>query len=61
DWLADRHSDPQSQKGAKAIESAMSEVLKDPRYHTPDLGGRATTAIVGEAVAEKIKASANPG
>jgi len=60
DWLSDRSSDPQAQRGAKAIESAMAEVLKDPRYHTPDLGGKATTALVGEVVAEKIKIFAKP-
>ncbi len=60
DWLADRRSDPRAQRGAKAIESAMAEMLKDPRNHTPDLGGKATTALVGEAVAEKIKIFAKP-
>ncbi len=54
DWLADQRSDPEAKMGAKAIEAAMAEVLRDPRYHTADLGGKASTDMVGDAVAEKV-------
>jgi 3-isopropylmalate dehydrogenase len=54
DWLGDRRSDPQAKMGARAIEAAMAKVLKDPHYHTVDLGGKASTAMVGDAVAEKV-------
>jgi len=32
----------------------VAEVLKDPRYHTPDIGGKAKTEMVGDAVARGI-------
>ena len=57
DWLGEKKGDPEADKGAKAIESAMAEVLKDPRYHTPDLGGKAATPMVGDAVAARLAGS----
>jgi 3-isopropylmalate dehydrogenase len=54
EWLGGKKGDPGADKGAKAIESAMAEVLKDPRYHTPDIGGKANTEMVGDAVARRI-------
>jgi len=56
DWLGDQRSDPGAKLGAKAIEAAMAEVLRNPRYHTADLGGKATTAMVGDAVADGLRA-----
>ncbi len=53
-WLAERKKDSQIQKAAEAIEAAVAKTLADRRYHTADLGGKATTAAVGEAVAEQI-------
>ncbi len=55
DWLGDSKGDFYAKRGAEAIESAVSEVLKDPRHHTPDIGGTAFTQAVGDAVASKIK------
>jgi 3-isopropylmalate dehydrogenase len=54
DWLGEKKGDPAAQRGALAIETAMAEVLKDPKYHTPDLGGKAATGKVGDAVAAKV-------
>lgn len=41
-------------KAAEAIEGALQAVLSDPKMHTPDLGGKARTCDVGEAIAHKI-------
>jgi 3-isopropylmalate dehydrogenase len=57
DWLGGKKSDDDALRGAQAIEGAMAEVLKDPRYHTPDLNGKATTGMVGDAVAGRIVAA----
>ncbi|HSR10921.1 MAG TPA: isocitrate/isopropylmalate family dehydrogenase, partial [Thermodesulfobacteriota bacterium] len=57
DWLGERKSDPDAVRGARAIEAAMAQVLKDPRYHTPDLNGKATTGMMGDAVAERVAAA----
>jgi 3-isopropylmalate dehydrogenase len=54
DWLGEKKGDPVAQRGALAIEAAMAEVLKDPQYQTPDLGGKAATGKVGDAVAARV-------
>ena len=41
-------------KAAKAIDRAIREVVADPKNHTRDLGGTATTAQVGDAVVAKL-------
>jgi tartrate dehydrogenase/decarboxylase / D-malate dehydrogenase len=44
-------------QAAQTIERAVEEVLARPGMHTPDLGGKASTREVGEAVAQEISAS----
>jgi len=39
---------------AKAIEDALEAVLADPQLLTPDLGGKACTRNVGEAIARAV-------
>ena len=34
--------------------AAIERVTADPRFHTPDLGGKASTADLGKAIAEAI-------
>ncbi len=41
-------------EAASAVREAVAAVLADPSNHTPDLGGSATTAAVGEAVAARV-------
>jgi 3-isopropylmalate dehydrogenase len=41
-------------KAAKAIQQACADVVADPKNHTRDLGGTATTTQVGEAVCAKL-------
>jgi tartrate dehydrogenase/decarboxylase / D-malate dehydrogenase len=41
-------------QAARAIETALERVLSSADMHTPDLGGRATTRQVGEAVAMQV-------
>jgi len=41
-------------KAAQAINQACKDVVADPKNHTRDLGGQATTTQVGEVVAAKI-------
>jgi isocitrate/isopropylmalate dehydrogenase len=36
------------------IEPGIEEVLTKPIYHTPDVGGKATTQIVGKAIADNL-------
>jgi len=57
DWLAERKQDPQASAAARAIDLAVGAALRDSRYHTADIGGRATTVAVGDAVASRISDS----
>src|SRR5882762_806842 len=41
-------------EAADAIERAIEDVLATPEYRTPDVGGKATTEIVGKAIAGKL-------
>ena len=54
EWLAERKQDAQASAAAKAIETAVETTLRDPRYHTADIGGRAVTDAVGDAVTSRI-------
>ena len=42
------------QKAAAAIQGAVATVLKEGKVRTPDLGGKASTAEMGEAVLAKL-------
>jgi 3-isopropylmalate dehydrogenase len=53
DWLSKTRQDERCSAGASAIRSAVNRVL-ETSTRTPDLGGRATTAQVAEAVAKAI-------
>jgi len=48
-------------KAARAIESALQSALANAELHTPDLGGKAGTRDVGEAVAGSIAAGGAMG
>jgi 3-isopropylmalate dehydrogenase len=54
-WLDERKQDSQASAAARAIEAAVETTLRDRRFHTADLGGVATTTVVGDAVASHIK------
>ena len=43
------------QAAADRLMSAVEKVTADPRFHTPDLGGNATTQAVTDAVIEAIR------
>jgi 3-isopropylmalate dehydrogenase len=56
DWLADRGGDAAAAEAARRVEQAAAAVLRQGRVRTPDLGGAATTAAVGDAVALALSA-----
>jgi 3-isopropylmalate dehydrogenase len=55
DWLGARHGREDLTKAAAAFDAAVDAVLADAANHTPDLGGTAKTARVGDAVVAEIK------
>jgi tartrate dehydrogenase/decarboxylase/D-malate dehydrogenase len=42
-------------EAAEAILGAIQAVVLDPAYHTPDLGGRATTAEMSNAIRSQVQ------
>jgi len=54
EWLAGRKHDVQLSAAAAAIETAVEAALGDPRNHTADIGGPASTGAVGDAIASHI-------
>ncbi len=55
EWLGAKHGLEDLTEAAAAFNAAIDKTLADPANHTPDLGGSAKTADVGEAVAAAIK------
>jgi 3-isopropylmalate dehydrogenase len=57
DWLGERKRDIKAKRAAEAIERAVGTVLMNSRYHTADIGGNASTGMVGDAVADEVSRS----
>ena len=47
-------------RAAQAVEKAFEAVLARPDLHTPDLGGKASTRDVGDAIAHEISVATDP-
>jgi len=54
EWLGGKHGRDDLINSAQTFNAAIDKVLASPTNHTPDLGGKATTADVGNAVAAEI-------
>jgi 3-isopropylmalate dehydrogenase len=54
DWLGRRESDEAALAGARRIDAAVAAALRGGGLLTPDLGGGATTAAVGDAVCSAL-------
>ncbi|WP_134701016.1 isocitrate/isopropylmalate dehydrogenase family protein [Ammoniphilus sp. YIM 78166] len=50
DWLGERHRDHKAIEAGRKIEEAVSNVLREGHYLTSDIGGKAGTTQVGDAV-----------
>ena len=53
-WLGHKHAEPKAVKAAQILERAVEQVIGDARTLTPDLGGSASTAEMGDAVAAAV-------
>ncbi len=56
EWLGIRNQDKGMLECAQNIDAAVSAVLNDLKDVTPDLGGKATTNRMGDAICEKLLA-----
>jgi 3-isopropylmalate dehydrogenase len=54
DWLGEKHHDVAATSAGRRIESAVAQVIADGKTLTADLGGRAGTRAVAEAVSQAL-------
>ncbi|WP_059412585.1 isocitrate/isopropylmalate dehydrogenase family protein [Cupriavidus basilensis] len=60
EWLGSRHGDELATQGAELIERAVCEVTASGLV-TPDLGGKARTEEIGDAVADAVRRLSRSG
>lgn len=53
-WLAHKHREPKALQAAQLMERAVQSVIQDGKVLTPDLGGSASTAGMGDAIAAAV-------
>jgi 3-isopropylmalate dehydrogenase len=53
-WLGHKHQAPKAVKAANVMERAMERVITEGKVLTPDLGGKASTSQMGDAVAAAV-------
>jgi 3-isopropylmalate dehydrogenase len=54
DWLGRKRGEPRASDAAQRIDSAVDKVIAEARYLTGDLGGRASTTEMGDAIARAL-------
>ena len=54
-WLARKHGNRNAAKAAERIAAAVTQTITDGRQLTPDLGGRASTTQMGDAIAAAVQ------
>ena len=53
-WLGTKNDDDVAKQAASHVDEAVGRVLENRASHTADVGGKAKTAQVGDAVASEI-------
>ncbi len=54
EWLGHKHGEPKAVEAAALIERAVEAVIKEGKTLTGDLGGKASTSQMGDAIAARI-------
>jgi 3-isopropylmalate dehydrogenase len=55
EWLGRKRNEPKAVKAAELIDAAMDKVIAEAKQLTADLGGKATTVQMGDAVAQALR------
>jgi 3-isopropylmalate dehydrogenase len=58
EWLGRKKNEPKALQAAKFIDRAMDDVIADAKHLTGDLGGKASTTEMGDAVVEAVRKAA---
>jgi 3-isopropylmalate dehydrogenase len=54
EWLGHKHGEPKAVQAAALMERAVQHVIREGKVLTPDLGGKASTAAMGDAIAAAV-------
>jgi 3-isopropylmalate dehydrogenase len=54
EWLGRKRGDAQAADAARRIAQAVDRIIADAKHLTPDLGGKASTAQMGDAIAALV-------
>jgi len=54
EWLGHQHGEPGAVVAAERIDAAVTRVIADAKHLTVDLGGKASTSAMGDAVAAAV-------
>ena len=54
DWLGRRHNEPKAVAAADLMKTAVARVIVEAKHLTGDLGGKATTRQMGDAIAAAV-------
>ena len=54
EWLGRKRNESKAVQAAQLIEQTVDKVIADAKALTPDLGGKASTTQMGDAVAAAI-------
>ena len=54
EWLGRKRNEPKAVKAAELIDAAMDRVIAEAKHLTADLGGKASTSQMGDAVVQAL-------
>ena len=54
-WLGHKHGEEKAVKAADLMERAVENVIREAKTLTPDLGGKASTSQMGDAIAAAVQ------
>src|SRR5688572_19762925 len=54
EWLGRKRNEPKATKAAQIIDAAVDKVIAEAKDLTPDLGGKASTTRMGDAIAAAV-------
>ena len=54
EWLGRKRDEPRALEAAKRIDAAVDKIIAEAKHLTPDLGGKASTTEMGDAIAAAV-------
>jgi 3-isopropylmalate dehydrogenase len=54
-WLGRKHNEPKAVDAAQRIQAAVEKTIAEARHLTADLGGKASTQEMGDAIAQAVQ------